>query len=149
MNEIFGSREILFIIDLGLALFCGFIIGVERESKGKPAGISTQTLVISGAMIFTFLSQTVSSGDPTRIAAQVVSGIGFLGAGIILKSEDKASVRNLTTAASIWYSASIGMAIGFNMHVIGVLAALYAVTINRIPNYNKIIKSKTSRKNTQ
>lgn len=136
MIEIFGSREILFIIDLCLALFCGLIIGIEREIKGKPAGISTQTLVISGAMIFTFLSQTVSDGDPTRIAAQVVSGIGFLGAGIILKSDKVGTISNVTTAASIWYSASIGMAIGFNMHIIAIVAALYVVFINLIPNFN-------------
>lgn len=131
------TREIDFLIDLGLATICGFIIGAEREHKGKPAGISTQTLVISGAMLFTFLSRSVSGGDSARIAAQVVSGIGFLGAGIILKNESKNAVTNVTTAASIWYSAAIGMALGFNYHFIGVVAAIYAVVISRLPRIDK------------
>lgn len=87
--------------------------------------------------MFAFLSQTVGEGDPTRIAAQIVSGIGFLGAGIILKSESKKTVTNVTTAASIWYSAAVGMALGFNFHIIAVIASLYAVLISRIPRLNQ------------
>lgn len=136
-GDLITTREIDFLIDLGLATFCGFLIGAERERKGKPAGISTQTLVITGAMLFTFLSRTVGVGDGTRIAAQVVSGIGFLGAGIILKNESKNAVTNVTTAASIWYSAAIGMALGFNYHFIGVVAAIYAVVISRLPRIDK------------
>lgn len=133
LSDIITTRETDFLIDLVLATFCGFLIGAERERKGKPAGISTQTLVITGAMLFTFLSRSVEAGDATRIAAQVVSGIGFLGAGIILKNESKSVVTNVTTAASIWYSAAIGMALGFNFHFIGVVAAVYAVVISRLP----------------
>jgi putative Mg2+ transporter-C (MgtC) family protein len=132
-----GSTEINFIIDLALALVCGLLIGGERELKRKPAGISTQTLVISGAMLFTFLSQAVGSGDRTRIAAQIVSGIGFLGAGIIIKSEAGKQVINVTTAASIWYSAAIGMALGFDFHFVALAAALYAVLISRLPHLNR------------
>lgn len=90
MESIIGSRELGFLLDLSLALVCGILIGLERELKGKPAGISTQTLVITGAMMFAFFSRSVDGGDPTRIAAQIVSGVGFLGAGIILKSEKRA-----------------------------------------------------------
>lgn len=126
-----------FLIDLLFSLICGLVIGFEREKKNKPAGISTQTLVIGAAMLFTFLSRTVSAGDPTRIAAQIVSGVGFLGAGIILKSESTGRVTNLTTAASVWYSAAIGMALGFNYHFIGLVATLYVVIINRIPNFRR------------
>ncbi|HMT19327.1 MAG TPA: MgtC/SapB family protein [Candidatus Saccharibacteria bacterium] len=136
-DSIITARETEFIIDLLLAFICGALIGGERELKGKPAGISTQTLVISGAMLFAFLSRTVNAGDPTRIAAQIVSGIGFLGAGIILKSEAKNKISNVTTAASIWYSAAIGMALGFNMHFIAVVAALYAVIVSRLPHLNR------------
>lgn len=139
LNDIFGSTELHFLLNLGVALFCGVLIGVERELKGKPAGISTQTLVVTGSMIFAFLSGALGSGDPSRIAAQIVSGIGFLGAGIILKSEKKGKISNVTTAASIWYSAGVGMAIGFEMYVIAILAALYAVLINRIPHVKKYI----------
>jgi putative Mg2+ transporter-C (MgtC) family protein len=136
-DSIITARETEFLVDLLLAFICGALIGGERELKGKPAGISTQTLVISGAMLFAFLSRTVSAGDPTRIAAQIVSGIGFLGAGIILKSETKNKISNVTTAASIWYSAAIGMALGFNMHFIAVVAALYAVAVSRLPHLNR------------
>lgn len=122
-------------LDLLLAFICGVIIGGERELKKKPAGISTQTLVIGAATMFTFLSKSINPGDPTRIAAQIVSGVGFLGAGIILKSENK--VTNLTTAASIWYSAAIGMALGFNQHLLALVATIYAVIVSRIPKIAK------------
>lgn len=137
IDTLTSTLEFKFFIDLLLALFCGLVIGGERELKKKPAGISTQTLVITGSMMFAFLSQTVGAGDPTRIAAQIVSGIGFLGAGIILKSESKKTVTNVTTAASIWYSAAVGMALGFNFHIIAVMASLYAVAISRIPRLNR------------
>ncbi len=137
LENIVGPKEIEFLIDLGLALICGLIIGYERELRKKPAGISTQTLVITGSMMFAFLSRMLDEGDPTRIASQIVSGIGFLGAGIILKKESKNIVTNVTTAASIWYSAAIGMALGFNFHFIALAAAAYAVLISRIPHVNK------------
>lgn len=139
MNDFFiiTPRESEFLFDLLLALLCGLVIGIERERRNKPAGISTQTLVIGASMLFSFLSKTVSEGDPTRIAAQIVSGVGFLGAGIILKSEKTGKISNLTTAASVWYAAAIGMALGFNYHFIGVVATIYVVIINRIPNFRK------------
>lgn len=139
MEQLFGTREFAFILKLGIALVCGILIGVERELKGKPAGLSTQTLVISGSMMFAYFSRVFSEADPTRIAAQIVSGVGFLGAGIILKSESKGKIKNLTTAASIWYAAAVGMALGFGMYVIAVVAALYAVLINRLPHAKRYI----------
>jgi putative Mg2+ transporter-C (MgtC) family protein len=123
---------VTFIIDLVLAVALGVLIGGERELRNKDAGISTHTFVICGAMLFTFMSMTVDPASKSRIAAQIVSGIGFLGAGIILK--DGASVRNLTTAASIWYAGSIGMAIGFGFHQIAIIAAVASVIIPRIPH---------------
>jgi len=139
MNNFFTitPREAEFLFDLILALVCGLVIGIEHERKNKPAGISTQTLVIGAAMLFSFLSKTVNEGDPTRIAAQIVSGVGFLGAGIILKSEKTGKISNLTTAASVWYAAAIGMALGFNYHFVGVVATFYVVIINRIPHFRK------------
>lgn len=139
MDSVLGSTEIQFAISLGVALICGLLIGVERELKRKPAGISTQILVVTGSMMFAFFSGVLNSGDPGRIAAQIVSGIGFLGAGIILKSEKSKKVTNVTTAASIWFSAAVGMAIGFEMYVIAIMAALYAVLIARIPHVKTYI----------
>jgi putative Mg2+ transporter-C (MgtC) family protein len=114
--------QLEFIIDIIFALAAGFVIGAERESRGKPAGISTNSLVIGGSMLFTYLSAAVDPNSTSRIAAQVVSGIGFLGAGMILKGEIDKKITNLTTAASVWYSAAIGMAIGFNFYIIALAA---------------------------
>lgn len=135
-----GKTEQEFLVDLGLALVCGLIIGIEREIHNKPAGISTQTLVISAAMLFAFISRTVVEGDPTRIAAQIVSGIGFLGAGLIIKSESKEQVSNVTTAASIWYAAAIGMALGFNFHFIAIAGAIFVTLVTMIPRVEDMQK---------
>lgn len=134
-SQFFGLNEINLLLDLGLSFLAGFIIGAERESRGKDAGISTHTMVIIGAMLFTFMSTLVDPASKSRIAAQIVSGIGFLGAGLIVK--DGANVKNLTTAASIWVSGAIGMAFGFNFHAIGLIVALLVAIIPRIPHINK------------
>jgi putative Mg2+ transporter-C (MgtC) family protein len=110
----------------------GYVIGAERESRGKDAGISTHIFVIAGAMLFTFLSGMVDPASKSRIAAQIVSGIGFLGAGLILK--DGANVKNLTTAASIWFAGAIGMTIGYGFYVVAVLGGLIAILVPRIPH---------------
>jgi len=130
--------QLEFLIDIIIALAAGFVIGAERESRGKPAGISTNSLVIGGSMLFTYLSAAVDPDSTSRIAAQVVSGIGFLGAGMILKGEIDKKITNLTTAASVWYSAAIGMAIGFNFYIIALAAVIFAVLVPRIPHITKI-----------
>lgn len=135
----------MFLLDLALALVLGAIIGAEREYRGKDAGISTNTFVLCGAMLFTFLSMTVDPASKSRIAAQIVSGIGFLGAGLILK--DGAGIRNLTTAASIWFSGAIGMAIGFGYYAIAAAATLAAVFIPRIPHVKKHKEFKQTKAN--
>ncbi len=94
-----------------LAFLLGSLIGLERESIQKPAGLRTHVLVTLGSAIFTLLSiEGFFGADPARVAAQIVSGIGFLGAGTIIKTGQY--VRGLTTAATLWVSASIGMACG-------------------------------------
>ena len=130
--------QLEFLIDIIIALAAGFVIGAERESRGKPAGISTNSLVIDGSMLFTYLSAAIDPNSTSRIAAQVVSGIGFLGAGMILKGEIDKKITNLTTAASVWYSAAIGMAIGFNFYIIALAAVIFAVLVPRIPHITKI-----------
>jgi putative Mg2+ transporter-C (MgtC) family protein len=125
---------ITFVVDLLVAIALGSIIGIERESRGKDAGISTNSFVICGAMLFTFMSMTVDPNSQSRIAAQVVTGIGFLGAGLILK--DGVTIRNLTTAASIWFSGAIGMAIGFGYYQIAIVAAFASILIPRIPHFH-------------
>jgi putative Mg2+ transporter-C (MgtC) family protein len=121
-----------FLYGMGLSIFLGYLMGAERELRGKDAGISTHIFVMGGSMLFTLLSMIVDPESKSRIAAQIVSGIGFLGAGLILK--DGASVRNLTTAASIWFSSAIGMAIGFGYFTIAITSGIMGVFIPRIPH---------------
>jgi putative Mg2+ transporter-C (MgtC) family protein len=130
---------ITFLKALALSLFLGYIMGAEREFRGKDAGISTNMFVITGSMIFTFLSMTVDPQSESRIAAQIVSGIGFLGAGLILS--DGKSVRNLTTAASIWYAGAVGMLIGFGFYGIAFLSGLAGIVIPRIRHIQNQIEA--------
>lgn len=141
VDYVLVGNELDFLLRLGVALVCGFIIGIERESRGKPAGISTNSFVIGGAALFTYISLSVDPNSPARIAAQVVSGVGFLGAGMILKSEGGA-VTNLTTAASVWFAAAIGMAIGFGWYLIALAGAVYAIIVPRIPHISRWAKGK-------
>lgn len=140
--ELVSGYEVGFLVRLGLALVCGFVIGIEREARGKPAGISTNSFVIGGAALFTFLSLMVDPMSKARIAAQVVSGVGFLGAGMILKSDKEGTVTNLTTAASVWFAAAIGMAIGFGWFLIALAATVYAVVVPRIPHISKFYQDR-------
>lgn len=137
-NNFVTGHEMEFVLRLVFCLIGGLVIGIEREARGKNAGISTHSLVIGGAMLFTFISLYMDPNSPARIAAQVVTGVGFLGAGIILKSDD-GKVINLTTAASIWFSAAIGMAIGFGWDLIAGVAIIYAAVVPRIPHFGKKI----------
>ena len=102
------------------AIACGALLGFERETKSKPAGLKTMTLVSLGSSIFTVLSHlhVASTGDGTRIAAQIVSGVGFLGAGAIFRGEQ--NIKGMTTAATIWVSAAIGMVAGFGYPLVAV-----------------------------
>src|SRR5919197_150442 len=136
-GNLLRGYEVDFLIDIGLSLLAGFLIGAERESRGKAAGISTHCFVIAGSMIFTYLSAQVDPTSTSRIAAQLVTGIGFLGAGIILKSESDERITNLTTAAAIWFAGSIGMAIGFKFYFMALVAIAFGVLIPRIPHISK------------
>jgi len=134
LEHVFTAQELSFLAKLSLCFVTGFIIGTERELRGKSAGISTQCLVIGGSMIFTLLSGIADLSSPARIAAQIVTGVGFLGAGIILKSES-GKVTNLTTAAEIWFAAAIGMLIGFGWHSIAIISMFYAIVVARLPQF--------------
>jgi putative Mg2+ transporter-C (MgtC) family protein len=140
MESFVHGNELDFAIRLGVCLVFGAAIGVERELRNKPAGISTNCFVIAGACLFTFLSQAVDPNSPARIAAQVVSGVGFLGAGMILKG-DGGAVKNLTTAAAVWFAAAIGMVIGFGWYLIAAMATLYSIAVPRIPHVKTWLSS--------
>src|SRR5437762_383360 len=108
-------------LKLLLAAILGGIIGIERQIRDKPAGLRTNILICVGSTLFMSISTNVAQilgGDPTRIAAQIISGIGFLGAGAVLHSHG--FVLGLTTAATIWVVAGIGMALGSGMYSLAV-----------------------------
>lgn len=122
------------IAKLVLSMILGAIIGIERRRKGQIAGLRTFALISMGATLAMLISIYIpqeylglKNGDPGRIAAQVVSGVGFLGAGAIIQM--KASVRGLTTAAGIWISACIGLAVGAGMYLISIIATLLIIFI--------------------
>src|SRR6266478_6647731 len=118
-------------LKLLLAAVLGGVIGLERELRDKPAGLRTNILICLGSTLFMSISTRVAEvlgGDPTRIAAQIISGIGFLGAGAVLHSHG--FVLGLTTAATIWVVAGVGMALGSGMYSVAVFAtAMSLVTL--------------------
>jgi len=125
-----STTALLNIIKLIVAGLCGGLIGLERERDNKPAGIRTQMLVALGSALFMIVSLSVGSDlrvDPSRIAAQVVTGIGFLGAGAIIR--DRGSVRGMTTAASIWVVAAIGLTIGAGLFLEGIFITIFTFII--------------------
>ncbi len=113
-----------FWLHLGTAVLCGGLIGVERQLRGKAAGIRTSILICLGTSVFVSLGASITSDqvDPTRVLAQVVSGIGFLGGGVILAREGL--ITGVTSAAVIWVLAALGATIGF-----GHLAATLVLTL--------------------
>jgi putative Mg2+ transporter-C (MgtC) family protein len=115
------------------------LIGIEREMEGKPAGIRTYSLTGMGAAIFTVVGiYAFGPGDPaSRVAAQIVTGIGFLGAGTILHWRMR--VIGLTTAAGMWVSAAIGMAIGGGMYIIGIGAAIVLFIVLQFVQPEKVL----------
>ena len=129
----------------------GVALGTEREYRGHPAGIRTMALIAVGSCMFTamgLLPEFGSRVDPTRIAAQIVTGVGFLGAGSILRQGEY--VRGLTTAASIWVVASLGMAVGYGYFVIaGFTAVVVVITLVAIrPLELRFFKGRRDRRDT-
>jgi putative Mg2+ transporter-C (MgtC) family protein len=119
------------IVRLGVAVLLSGWLGWERERHGADAGLRTHMLVGLGAAMFVLVPQQagVSSGDLTRVVQGVVSGIGFLGAGAILKSDDENRIRGLTTAASIWATSAIGISAGTGREMTALLSTVFAFGI--------------------
>jgi putative Mg2+ transporter-C (MgtC) family protein len=130
--------EVDFVIRLCLAFAAGGIIGIERSSRHQVAGLRTHILIAVGSCCLMLLSiwlpQQLNSGDPGRIAAQVVSGMGFLGAGAIIRLGS--NIRGLTTAASLWLTAAVGLTIGAGMFIAAlttvILAIITLILLNRL-----------------
>jgi len=135
--ELTSYPELDMVIRLLVAAFLGGVIGYERARAKKPAGIRTHLLVCVGAALFTVISAYGfgEGSDPSRIAAGVVVGVGFLGAGTILHSQR--AVMGLTTAATIWAVAAVGMAVGAGLYVIGaVVAGIIPITLRFLPHHH-------------
>ena len=127
------------LIRVLLSLFLGGMIGYEREVKYKPAGLRTHMLVCLGSTLFTILSINAFPGaDPARIASYIVVGIGFIGAGTVLQT--KKGVIGLTTAASLWVTASIGMAVGVGYYAIAITAAILSFLVLQLSKIEKEIR---------
>jgi len=127
-----------FIIRIGASVLFGFLIGFERQLTGHPAGIRTNALVSLGSSIFVIFSLIMETNDQTRVAGQIVTGVGFLCSGIIFK--DGVSVRGLNTAATIWCTAAIGVLTSSGYILYASLATALLITVNVIfrPISNKI-----------
>lgn len=128
--------QLEFLLRLLVAGFCGFLIGYERKNRLKEAGVRTHMIVAIGSALimivskygfYDILPQNGSTLDPSRIAAQVVSGIGFLGAGMIFIRGQ--AINGLTTAAGVWATAGVGLAIGAKLYVIGIAATVIILII--------------------
>jgi putative Mg2+ transporter-C (MgtC) family protein len=142
--------EYAIIIRLVVALILGALIGVERVHAGKRAGVRTLGLVSMGAALFIIISEVVISQygydvDPLRIAANIVSGIGFLGAGMIILQDDK--LANLTTAAGVWVAAAIGTAVGFGMYLPAIVVTiLVVITFTWMWDFENFLKQRFNKR---
>ena len=137
------ETQLEFLVRILLAGICGGIIGYERKSRNKEAGIRTHLIVASGAALIMIVSKYGFSDilgdkgialDPSRIAAQIVTGVGFLGAGMIFMR--KSTISGLTTAAGIWATSAIGMAIGSGLYLLGIVTAVLIVLVQIILHQN-------------
>ena len=123
------------LLRIALSALCGGMVGLERGRKGRPAGFRTHILVCLGAalamMTNQYITETFSTGDPARLGAQVISGIGFLGAGTIIVTGQR-QVKGLTTAAGLWASACVGLAVGIGFYEAAVIACVVIFCAERL-----------------
>jgi len=125
------------IIKIAVAFALGALLGLEREYRSKPAGFRTLIMITVGATVFTILSYRISSGTPDRIAANIITGIGFIGAGVIFKEGMK--VSGMTTASTIWIAAAIGMATGYGAYYLAggvtILVLIILMLLSKLERY--------------
>lgn len=119
--------ELLDVLKALLALLAGMLLGLERELKNKAAGLKTITIICLGATLFSIISFKVGGTEDTRIAAYIVGGVGFIGAGVIFK--DGITISGLTTAGIVWFAAAIGTSIGFGEFFLAATFLVVALTL--------------------
>ncbi len=132
--EAFTNIEFETIFQLLLAIGLGALIGFERQLRRRPAGLRTHMLVSLGATIFTVISLSFDI-EPSRIAAGIVTGIGFLGAGSIIAH--KGHIRGITSAATLWIVAAIGLSVGVGEYVIAIISAVFVFVILQLGRIEK------------
>ena len=143
---------LFYALRIVLAGVCGFAIGLERYINNKSAGVRTHVVVCCASALFMMVSMYgfvevvglvgVRDADPSRIAAQVVTGISFLGAGMIFRDKDKDSIKGLTTAAGIWSTAAIGLAIGAGMYFISIFVTVFIILFQVLVSKTRLVPSK-------
>jgi putative Mg2+ transporter-C (MgtC) family protein len=136
------------VLRLLLAALLGGLLGWERESKGKAAGLRTHMLVTMGAALFVMIPQQhgLADAELSRIVQGVIAGIGFLGAGTIIKGRGDEQVHGLTTAAGVWLAAAIGVAVGLGRESTAVLSTLFALVIFAgLPALDRAIEQRRER----
>ena len=135
--------EYRYLLALLLSVILGFFIGLERKTRAKEAGVRTHTIVCFGACLLMIISKygfTTEEADLSRIASQIVSGIGFIGAGMIVYRKN--AVHGLTTAAGVWATAGIGMACGAGLYFVAVIGTVIMILVQCILHINcKLFKS--------
>ncbi|WPY97367.1 MgtC/SapB family protein [Christiangramia sp. OXR-203] len=144
MNTMDFQTEITLIPRLFVALLLGVLIGLDREIDGNAAGIRTYAAVCLGAALITIINTHIEVTDQTRIVANIVSGIGFLGAGIIFRDSAKNLISGLTTAATIWATAAVGISIGFGMYLIGSVTSAFLILLLVSHHFPFLKKYKTN-----
>ncbi|MCR4610837.1 MAG: MgtC/SapB family protein [Lachnospiraceae bacterium] len=148
-NELIQNSFFIYAVRIILAGICGFSIGLERYINNKSAGVRTHVVVCCASALFMIVSvhgfedlayslTGVRDADPSRIAAQVVTGISFLGAGMIFKDGD--AIKGLTTAAGIWSTAAIGLAIGGGMYLISIFVTAFLIIFMIIVSRSRLVK---------
>lgn len=139
--------ELMYVMRVVIAALLGALVGWERERyNGTEAGIRTHIAVCIGACTFALISAHIPGADPSRVASQIVVGMGFIGAGVIL--HEKGNVYGLTTAAGLWAMAAVGTAVGFGMYILGTLTALIVfatLAVNRLDAWRKVKRSSKPR----
>lgn len=143
------NAEFILSARLLLAAVLGGVIGWERENHNRDAGIRTYMAVAVGACAFSIISNHVP-GETTRIASQVVTGMGFIGAGVILQVKGK--VQGLTTAATLWATAAVGMASAFGMYLLSVLTALLilaTLSLHQLLGWSGFVKKHNTHQETE
>jgi len=137
------QTEIILLPRLVLSVVLGVLIGIDREIHGMEAGIRTYAAVCLGATLITIINSHIEVADQTRIVANIVSGIGFLGAGIIFRDSSKNFISGLTTAATVWATAGVGIAVGYGMYLISTTSTILVVLLlisHHLPFLKKNIK---------